>query len=351
MIRRPLLALGACLVLAAALATWAPGSAAAFVRYRTKTGNPYAWGVTSVPIRGYPRGIASMTVDEITKAMTASVAAWSNEDPTNATCSFLSLELTVEPEAEVPPDAAHDDLNVIALRDGCWTCICSTTKDGRQDCHEPGELALTTVWSRPCGQIVEADVEVNAETSGTGSNFKWADLDTVTGPDRSVLHDLQNAMTHEMGHFIGLDHTCILGSSDPVDDSGNIIHPTDNLGNPVPHCSTGMLSASIQESTMYPSADSGTIDKRSLADDDHLGLCSIYPLGTRPVSCGSTQGGGCSVASGMRGEAGADEPAGGGAPKGNWKPAWLALAATAMTGGLVATRRRRRRSRQGSPRI
>jgi len=338
MSRRPLLAaLAACLAVSAALATVAPGPAAAFVRYRTKSGNPYAWGVASVPIRGYPHGITTMTVEEITTAMTASVSAWSKEDPTNATCSFLSLELTMQPETQVPPDAAHDDVNVIALRDGCWKCICSMTKDGKQDCHEAGELALTTVWSRPCGEIVEADVEVNAEMGGTGSNFDWADLDTATGANRSVLHDLQNALTHEMGHFIGLDHTCILGSGDPVDDKGNVIHTYDNLGNVVPHCSAGMLSPSIQESTMYPSADSGTIDKRSLADDDHLGLCTIYPLGTQPVSCGSGQSGGCSLAGGTSGEAASAERAGGAS---RW--AWLVVAATVTAGGLGAARRRRR---------
>ena len=339
MIRRLVLRLGAGLVLSAAVAALVPASAGAFVRYRTKSGSPYAWGVASVPILGYPRGIPTMTLDEIAKAMTASVSAWSKEDPANASCSFLSLALSMRPATEVPPEAIHDEMNVIALRDGCWTCICSMTKDGRQDCHESGELALTTVWSRPCGEIVEADVEVNAEMSGTGSNFKWADLDDVTGPGQSTSHDLQNALTHEMGHFIGLDHTCILGSGDPIDDKGNVIHSYDNLGNEVPHCTSGTLSPSILESTMFPSADSGTIDKRSLADDDHLGLCSIYPIGTKPLSCGSSQSGGCSVG----GDAAEGALAGASGRGTGW--AWLGCALTAMAGGLAVTRRRRRRAR------
>jgi hypothetical protein len=335
MMRRLLWRLGAGLVLSAAVAALGPTSAGGYVRYRTKSGNPYAWGVASVQVVGYSRGIATMTVDEITSAMTASVSAWSNQDPLNA-CSFLSLTLAMRPQTEVPPEAAHDEKNVIALRDGCWTCICSMTKDGGLDCHERGELALTTIWSRPCGEIVEADVEVNAETSATGSNFMWADLDDATGPNRSSLHDLQNALTHEMGHFIGLDHTCILGN-DPVDEKGNVVHSYDNLGDVVPHCSGGMLSPSILESTMYPSADSGTIDKRSLADDDRQGLCAIYPLGTTPMSCGSSQGGGCSVADGAPAEG---ESAGRTSPVTMWT--WLGCAVTAMAGGLAAARRRRR---------
>jgi len=288
MIQRLLLRLGGGLALSAAVAALGPATAGAFVRYRTKTGNPYAWGVASVPILGYPRGIPTMTVDEITTAMTAAVSAWSNEDPTNATCSFLSLGLTMRPETEVPPVAAHDEINVIALRDGCWTCICSMTKDGRQDCHERGELALTTVWSRPCGEIVEADVEVNAEISAT--DFSWADL--VIHPDLrgdgQNFHDLQNALTHEMGHLIGLDHTCYLQPPAPLD----------NTGTPIPDCASA--PPDVLATTMFPSANPGDIDKRDLAPDDQNAVCEIYPAAQDPKTCspGETEPKGCSCATG-----------------------------------------------------
>ena len=180
MIRRNLMAFGACAA-GAVVMTGGAGTASAYVRYRTSQNQPYSWREKSVNIAGYPHGLPSMTVDQITTAMMASVSAWSQEDPANATCSYLELALTMMPVDTVPPDAVRDELNTIALRDGSWTSICSTSSDGQQVCHQPGELALTTVWSKKsCGEIVEADVEVNADQSVPGAGFMWADLD-VTG--------------------------------------------------------------------------------------------------------------------------------------------------------------------------
>src|SRR5262249_48130098 len=63
------------------------------------------------------------------------------------------------------------------------------------------------------------------------------------------VFDLQSALTHEMGHFIGFDH-----SPDP-------------------------------ESTMYFKAPSCEIKKRDLTDDDVLGLCTVYPASMAHVAC------------------------------------------------------------------
>ena len=205
--------------------------------------------------------------------MTASVGAWSQEDPDNATCSYLALTLTMMPVDAVPPDAVRDNVNTIALRDGRWTSICSSTTDGGQECHQPGELALTTVWSKKsCGEIVEADVEVNADQSVPGAGFMWADLD-ATGVAGGQRQDLQNALTHEMGHFIGLDHTCVLNGAYPVDSKGRPIIPIDNLGQPVPSCDDVTYPEPDMnvKPTMYPSANPGDLEKRTLSDDRSRG--------------------------------------------------------------------------------
>lgn len=308
-----------------ALALGMPPSASAFVRYRTTVpadagalGNPYAWGVRAVSIVGYPHGLPNVPVDQIGGAMTAAVAAWDKTDPTNATCSYLQLESSIRPVTAIPPDAVHDGMNTIAIRDGVWTNICSKLKDGTLDCHQSGELALTTVWSRPCGEIVEADVEVNADT------FMWADLD-FNSPS-GLIHDLQNALTHEMGHFIGLDHTCALA---PGAAAGEV----DDLGNPVPNCDEATLAE--MEATMFPSSEAGDVSKRTLSADDHAGLCSIYPLGANPVSCGGgQQSAGCAVA-----------PAGGSAspfPEDGHGSRWPgALGLAAALGALICVRSRR----------
>jgi hypothetical protein len=338
MIRRSLLALGACAAAAAVMAS-APGTASAYVRYRTSKNQPYSWREESVSIAGYPHGLPSMTVDQITTAMTASTGAWSREDPANGTCSYLTLALTMMPLDAVPPAAVRDNLNTITLRDGDWTSICSTSTDGRQECHQPGELALTTVWSKVCGEIVEADVEVNADQSVPGAGFKWADLDVTAGAGQR--HDLQNALTHEMGHFIGLDHTCVLNGAYPLDKGGNPIVPIDNLGQPVPSCDEVSYTEPDmnQKPTMYPSADPGDLGKRTLSDDDRAGLCAIYPVGTNPVSCGGSSGG-CSIA-----EAGADNDISdhrSSSPRGlAWR--WLVVALAGAAGSFVTLRGRRRR--------
>jgi len=277
--------------MASLLLAYAP-PASAYVRYRATApiggglGAAYAWGRSSINILGYTHGLPAMPVDQIGGAMTAAVAAWSMEDPTNGTCSFLDLSVTLQAVDAIPPAAAHDNVNTIALRDGVWTEICTTMKDGTTVCHQPGELALTTVWSRGCGEIVEADVEVNADTS-TPSAFMWADLDVTA--TNGGYHDLQNALTHEMGHFIGLDHTCELA---PGAAAGEV----DDQGNPVPDC--GDATQAEMDATMYPSSEAGDLSKRTLSPDDRAGLCTIYPVGTNPVSCGAlgSSSGGCAVA-------------------------------------------------------
>jgi len=300
--------------------------ALAYVRYRAAApltgglGAPYAWGHSSLTILGYPHGIPSMPVEQIGAAMTAAVAAWSKEDPTNAACSFLDLSVALQSADAIPPAADHDDVNTIALRDGVWTDICTKMKDGTTVCHQPGELALTTVWSRSCGEIVEADVEVNADAS-TSSAFMWADLDATT--TNGGYHDLQNALTHEMGHFIGLDHTCELA---PGAAAGEV----DNLGNPVPDCGDSTLAE--MEATMYPSSEAGDVSKRTLSQDDRDGLCAIYPLGTNPVTCGGGSGssGGCAVA---------PAPAAANGPR---AVRWFTFVGGALAmGALIAARRRR----------
>jgi hypothetical protein len=290
--------------------------AEAYVRYETAVGNPFSWRTPTVQLVGYPHGLPNVPTDQITAAMQASVSAWSKEDPDNTACSFLDLSLSVRPDTTVPPDAVHDNQNSIAIRDGDWESICSPTKDGMMVCHQMGQLALTTVWSRGCGEIVEADLEVNAS-----KDFSWADL-SVTND--GGLHDLQNALTHEMGHFIGLDHTCLLGALvDPV--TKLPIEPVDNNGDKVPFCTSSELTPAQRDATMYPSAQPGDVTKRSLSPDDRLGLCSIYPKGTTPAHCGlGSSGGSCAVAA---------------AETGGQETRWMTLT-LALAGILIAIRRR-----------
>ena len=88
--------------------------------------------------------------------------------------------------------------------------------------------------------------------------------------------DLQNALTHEMGHLIGLDHDCYTPGSDRV-------HMVDNAGVLVPDCSTA--SADIMNDVMYTQSEPGDISKRTLKPDDIQAVLDIYPLSKDPHVC------------------------------------------------------------------
>lgn len=92
------------------------------------------------------------------------------------------------------------------------------------------EIAKTTLmFSEETGEIVDADIEVNA------GGFLFSSGDPA---DDTI--DLLNTLTHEAGHFLGMDHS--------ID----------------------------KEATMYAQAPPQEIKKRSLEDDDIEGACFLY---------------------------------------------------------------------------
>ena len=61
-----------------------------------------------------------------------------------------------------------------------------------------------TVVARFAGQLLDADVVINPQGSFTVA---------TTGPDTTGRYDLQGVLTHEIGHFAGLDHDCVQGAT------------------------------------------------------------------------------------------------------------------------------------------
>src|SRR5204863_7528716 len=128
--------------------------------------------------------------------------------------------------------------------------------------QDPPLLALTSVFSRrTTGEILDADVEINAV------DYQWGDL--VSGPQSADdLHDLQAALTHELGHLLGLGHTCVWddGVGPPV---------FDDHGDRVPNCDGA--SPAILATTMFPEALPGSTSQRKLSADEIRAVCEIYP--------------------------------------------------------------------------
>jgi hypothetical protein len=293
----------------------APLPARAYVRYKTDMDKAFFWPTISQTITGNPGDMnGMMTVPEVTNAVTAAAAAWSHNTAENA-CTYL--EIMVVTSADPTPVAQFDSKNSLIFQRTSW---CAATDVPPRCSYDPQALALTSVFVNPrTGEIRDADIEVNALF------FGWTDLDLH--PAASTEQDLQNALTHELGHFIGLDHTCWLPGALPTDASGNPIIPTDYQDMPVPECSNS-LPDSIRATTMFASAPAGDVSKRTLEADDRLGLCQIYPVDMPPQP--PRDGCACAI-----------DPPAGGAPG-------VALVPTVTVAAAGALARARRRRRQGS---
>lgn len=107
--------------------------------------------------------------------------------------------------------------------------------------HAIGALAITTVtYETHEGRLLDADIEVN------DSRFHF----TACDPGGCAIDfDLENTLTHELGHVLGLDH-----SADTT-------------------------------ATMFASAPRADLSKRDLAPDDVDAICTVYPDGEAAGEC------------------------------------------------------------------
>lgn len=164
---------------------------------------------------------------------------------------------------------ALDHHNRVVVRTSDWPAIVA-----------PETLALTTVlYDRSSGVILDADTDLNA----AGHRFSAREVPPPEGDD------VQNTLTHEMGHLLGFAHS-----------------PDANA-------------------TMYASAQPGETRKRDLAPDDIHAICETYPTGApTPTTLPPVMGSGCAVSR---------DP--------SRFPAWIALAFAATITWRAARRSRR----------
>lgn len=264
--------------------TAAAQPAGAWVRQRSdKSFAPYFWRDPRQVLEVAPAPAETgVTTEELRAASEFALRAWGRE-----AISCTSVNLTVAPELSSADIAARDERNRIAMRVGRWCRDPDHPTD--LTCHESEIIAVTTLfvvhhpYFSDDGRILEADIELNAV------DYSWAALPDPLTQDQSLFdkYDLAGALTHETGHFIGLDHTCTVEPTALIDDQGR----------PVPTCDAipEAQYAQIWDATMYPRMDTYSLSWRSLTDDDASAACAIYPTGGLPLDQWGGMGG-CTTA-------------------------------------------------------
>ncbi|HEX9163878.1 MAG TPA: matrixin family metalloprotease [Thermoanaerobaculia bacterium] len=132
---------------------------------------PVEWPSTAFPI---PYQVDSRVMTSLPNAATAidhAFAAWTNAPETNI--SFRSLGVASGLKA------GNDGKNTITLADDLF--------------KDQNAIAMTTNWYDNSGHLTEADIMIDASL--------------VTSD-----YNMQQAVTHEIGHLLGLDHSAVLSS-------------------------------------------------------------------------------------------------------------------------------------------
>jgi uncharacterized protein (TIGR03382 family) len=233
-----------------------------YLRSKVEPGDPKShclwWGSPGITYHQSTPGNPENAGDSEFDAIRRSFETWQQASDA---CGHLQLtegervgERTIGYDAR--PSAINRNLVLFRTRycsevaprsDSCWVDGCENKYDcwGGQD----GTIALTTTtFDTNSGQIFDADVEMNA------ASFIFTTVDSPPCAPGGyhqgcVATDIQNTMTHEIGHMLGLDHVARL------------------------------------DSTMSPRADAGETSKRQLDSGTKQFVCETYPQGQAARDC------------------------------------------------------------------
>ena len=236
-----------------------PATAGAYVRSTTsRAGVPIRWHDTScIQMRINSHGSSKITDRSDLIAARRAMDNWRNAVKH---CSYIRFNIQPDRPNAVPElKECGINENVIYFEESSWS-------------YAPEALAITRVQyiddpgHQQDGRILDADILLNG-------------VDVPFTTSSSPGHDIENTLTHELGHLLGLDHPCDDGQSRskrPIQNHNGVT---------LPACGSKGVTQEMKDSTMYNEAPMGQTSKRSPLGDDIKGICAIYPLAQDPNRC------------------------------------------------------------------
>jgi hypothetical protein len=213
---------------------------------------------TTIVFRQNADGNPDTPGDSEFTAVSRSFATWQAENARCGSLRFVEGPRTTTRIVGYDETSASNE-NVVLFRQKVCSAVvptgdrCLTDDDcgNKYDCwqHAPTAIAITTTSFHPkSGKIFDSDIELNA------ARFLFTSVDSPPCPSgmydvTCVATDVENTVTHEVGHLLGLGHTNEVGS------------------------------------TMNPRADPGETAKRSLDPNSQKFVCDVYPVGRPSKSC------------------------------------------------------------------
>lgn len=255
----------------------------AFVTWPDPLNTPVQYLIDS---NGIEEGEDLTTDAEAIAEIKASFQTWAEAAEGGIDLQFDSLldmgDVGGDRQAAAQAINGNDSLNKIFFVHSHWSEVTG---------EDAATIGVTIVSYDTLGNILDADMMLN------GEDYVW---EVVTSEkdclDRAesqgvLIQDVRNVVTHEVGHFIGIDHSC--------DDFPST--------QDIPSCET---SSTLSDATMAATGSTCETKKRDLNSDDISAVTFLYPpSGVKPGA--NSDLGGTTGATGETDETSASDGGGG----------------------------------------